>query len=74
MEGKTLLVHTRKELHFVLPAEIDNRPRKKKNLFHIEHPAGIENEKMPNLRKLESEERVSLGLKAFPERMWKINR
>jgi hypothetical protein len=32
------------------------------NLYNIENPAGITNDKMPNLQKLESEERVNVGL------------
>lgn len=40
---------------------------RKKNLDNIEYPAGIANEKMPQLRKLESEERVNVGLRPYKE-------
>ena len=44
--------------------------QRKENLGDIEYPAGITNEKMPNSRRLESQERVKVGLKPFSKKIW----
>jgi hypothetical protein len=35
---------------------------KKENLYKVENPAGIPNDKMQNLRRLEDEERINVGI------------
>jgi hypothetical protein len=40
---------------------------KKENLLNIKDPTGITNDNMPNLRRLQSEERENVGLSPYKE-------
>ncbi|GAB6908966.1 hypothetical protein JCM12296A_48060 [Desulfosarcina cetonica] len=66
----SMFIPENEHIIYFLPKLMTLKERKD-NLGDIEHPAGIANERMPNLRRLESEERVNVGLKPFSEKIWR---
>ncbi len=67
---RSLYIPENKYITFYLPKLLTIMDRKK-NLGNIKTYGGITNDKMPNLRKLESEERVFVGLKPFSDKIWR---
>ena len=64
------IIPEKEHITFHLPKLLTFEERYK-NLMNIEKPAGITNDKMPNLRRLESDERVVVGLKPFSNKIWR---
>lgn len=59
-----LFIPENEYITYYLP-KLKNLKEKKENLFNIREPGGIPIEKMPNMQRLQSEERVNVGLKPY---------
>lgn len=65
-KNQSYYIHENEYEIYYLP-KLDTLEERKKNLRKIKYPSGINNEKMPTFRRLESEERTNVGLKPFKD-------
>jgi hypothetical protein len=68
-KSHSLFIPEKEYVTYYLP-KLLNLEERKKNLRHIDYPSGITNDKILNLRRLESQERVIVGFKPFKEWSW----
>lgn len=66
-EKRSRIIPQDEYITYYLP-RLRSLEKRKDNLLNVEKPGGIPNKKMPNLRRLRSEERENVGLKPFSEK------